>query len=328
MADRYGGKNGFVAAMVLLIVPVVALAFAHTYVQLVLPAVFLGIGGASFAIGVPFVSAWFPPEKRGFVIGVYSMGNAGTAVSGFATPRFANAIGRGWTFAVVALLLAMLALMFFVWVKNAPGWRPSKGSSLQRLMAASKSRITWDLASVYVITFGAFVAFGVYLPVLLKVAYGLSLTDAAARAAGFVLLATIARPIGGWLGDHIGSRRVITAALVAVIVLATIVALQSTLQFHTTAAYLSLAFALGCGNGAVFALVGKLAQSATIGSVTGIVGAAGGLGGFLPPLVLGLTYQWTHTYSLALGMLAVSAFVVLMYITRRFRSPLYAKVAA
>jgi NNP family nitrate/nitrite transporter-like MFS transporter len=228
---------------------------------------------------------------------------------------------------IVASLLIIMAMVFVFWGKNAPGWKPAKGSSISRLIVASKLRLTWDLSSVYAVTFGAFVAFGVYLPVLLKVSYDLSLTDAAARAAGFVLLATIARPVGGWLSDKVGARRVVQATLCTIIPLAAFVAFQPTLEPQTTVAYLTLAFVLGCANGAVFAMVGKLAKPEVMGSVTGIVGAAGGFGGFLPPLILGFTYQRMHSYSLALVLLSAAAFVVLIYIHRRFKDKsLYAMV--
>lgn len=319
ITDKFGGRIVFAVTCLLAMIPVIALAFSDTYTQLILVAIFLGIGGAAFVVGIPFVSAWFPPEKRGLVLGIYSMGNAGTAVSGFLTPRLDNAIGRQWTYFLVASLLFVMAMIFIVWGKNAPGWKPPKGAALKRFAVAAKSRITWDLASVYVITFGAFVAFGVYLPVLLKVSYGLSLTDAASRAAGFVLLATLARPVGGWLADKVGGKHVIRIVLIAVVVLAMFVALQPTLQLRTTIAYLSLAFTLGCGNGAVFALVGKLSKPDIMGSVTGIVGACGGLGGFLPPLILGFTYQKTHSYSIALMMLALGALIAFFYINKRFQ---------
>jgi NNP family nitrate/nitrite transporter-like MFS transporter len=138
-----------------------------------------------------------------------------------------------------------------------------------------------------------------------------------------VLLATLARPFGGWISDRVGGQYVIRVVLVAVVLLATFVALQPSLKIQTTVAYLSLAFMLGCGNGAVFALVGKLSSPESIGSITGLVGAIGGLGGFLPPLILGFTYQKTHAYSLAIGMLAVSALMVVLYIHRRFKDPMY-----
>lgn len=319
LTDKFGGKTMFATICLLTALPVFALTFAGDYRQFVTAAIFLGLGGAAFVVGIPFVSAWFPPEKRGLVLGIYSMGNAGTAVSGFLTPRLDGAIGRQWTYYLVASLLFVMAIVFIVWGRNAPGWKPPKGSSFKRFASAAKSRITWDLATVYVITFGAFVAFGVYLPVLLKVSYGLSLTDAASRAAGFVLLATLARPVGGWLADKVGGKHVIRIVLIAVVVLAMFVALQPTLQLRTTIAYLSLAFALGCGNGAVFALVGKLSKPDIMGSVTGIVGACGGLGGFLPPLILGFTYQKTHSYSIALMMLALGALIAFFYINKRFQ---------
>lgn len=327
LTDKFGGKTMFVVISLLTAIPVFALTFAGDFRQFILTAIFLGFGGAAFVVGIPFISAWFPPGRRGFVLGIYSMGNAGTALSGFATPRFAESFGRDITFIIVASLLIIVAMVFAFWGKNAPGWKPAKGSSISRLIVASKLRLTWDLSSVYAVTFGAFVAFGVYLPVLLKVSYGLSLTDAAARAAGFVLLATIARPVGGWLSDKVGSKRVVQTSLCIIIPLATFVAFQPTLEPQTTVAYLTLAFVLGCANGAVFAMVGKLAKPEAMGSVTGIVGAAGGFGGFLPPLLLGFTYQRMHSYSLALILLAVAAFVVLIYIHRRFKDKsLYAMV--
>lgn len=319
LTDKFGGKTMFAVISLLTAIPVFALTFASDYQQLVVTAIFLGLGGTAFVIGIPFVSAWFPPERRGFVLGVYSMGNAGTALSGFATPQLADSFGRDTTFVIVACLLVMMAVFFIFWGKNAPRWKPTKGSSVTRLAEAAKLRLTWDLSSVYAVTFGAFVAFGVYLPVLLKVSYDLSLTDAAARAAGFVLLATIARPVGGWLSDKVGAKHVVQIALCGVIPLAAFVALQPTLEPQTTVAYLSLAFVLGCANGAVFAIVGKLAKPEVMGSVTGIVGAAGGFGGFLPPLLLGFTYQQMHSYALALILLSVAAAIVLLYIHRRFK---------
>lgn len=319
ITDAFGGRIVFAVTCLLTMVPVIALAYANTYSQLILVAVFLGIGGAAFVVGVPFISAWFPPEKRGLVLGIYSMGNAGTAVSGFLTLRLDGAIGRQWTYYLVASLLFVMAMIFTVWGRNAPEWKPPKGSLLKRFASATRSRLTWDLATVYVITFGALVAFGVYLPVLLRVSYGLSLADAASRAAGFILLATLARPIGGWLADKVGGKRVVRVVLITVAILAMFVALQPTLQLRTTIAYLSLAFTLGCGNGAVFALVGRLSKPDSLGIVTGIVGGCGGLGGFLPPLILGFTYQKTHSYSIALMLLAFSALIVFLYINKRFK---------
>lgn len=319
LADRYGGRKVLSVTSLLAIIPVLILAFADSYSMLMLGGVFVGVGGASFAAGVPYINAWFPPERRGFVLGIYGMGNVGTAVAGFMTPRLATAYSREVAYMVVAILLLLIGLAIAVWGRNSPTWKPPKTSFLKNLQGAAISRNTWDLSLVYAISFGAFVAFGVYLPVLLKVSYDLSLTDAATRAAGFILLATLARPFGGWASDKIGGKKVIRCVLIATVALASFVALQPTLAPTTTIAYLSLALALGSGNGAVLALVSQMAKPGTVGSVTGIVGACGGLGGFLPPLVLAASYQMTHSYSYALLMLAVSAAAVFVYINIRFR---------
>ena len=317
-ADRFGGRTVFIAASLAMLVPVFMLSVAQDYNQLLAAAFLLGIGGATFVIGVPYLSNWFPLHRRGFVLGLYSMGNAGTALAGLVTPGLDDLVGRRWTFLLVGLILVVVAIVLAIWAKNAPGWKPSRQSPVKSFLSAASSRVTWDLALLYVITFGALVAFGVYLPVLLKFAYGLSVADAAARAAGFVLLATLARPVGGWLSDKLGATRVVRVSLLAVAVLAGFAAYQPNLQLHTTAAYLGMAFALGCGNGAIIALVGKLSKPGTIGSVTGIVGAMGGLGGFVPPLILGFTYERTNSFGLALVMLALSALMVFWYIHLRF----------
>ena len=319
LTDKLGGRYTFALVCFLTALPVIGLCMTHSYVSLLLVATLLGIGGASFVVGIPFLSDWFPVEKRGLMIGIYSMGNAGTALSGFLTPRLDELLGRQQTFLLVAALLIILAIVFLLFGRNAPGWKPPKTSSLTRIKKAVTFPLTRDISMVYIVTFGAFVAFGVYLPVLLRIAYGLSLTDAATRAAGFILIATLARPIGGWLGDKIGGRLVIQLSLIAIVILACFTAFQSTLAIETTIAYLTLAFTLGCANGASFALVGKLTKPEIMGSVTGVIGAAGGLGGFLPPIILGITHQQTHSYTPALFMLAVSALIVLVYISIRFR---------
>lgn len=320
LTDRLGGHLMFSALCFIAVIPVVWLAVANSYTQFLLAGLLLGITGAAFAIGIPYVNAWFPPEKRGLVLGIYSMGNAGTAVSGFLTPQFTNLFDRQIAYLIVAGILFLMGIIMVLWGYNSPNWKPSKDSALTRLKIAAKSLVTWDLSFLYAVSFGAFVAFGVYLPVLLKVSYGLSLTDAAARAAGFVLIATVARPIGGYLSDKVGGQKVIRVVFVAIAILATFIALQPALAPPTTVAYLSLAAFLGLGNGAVIALVSKLTQPERVGSVTGIVGAIGGLGGFLPPLILGLTYEKTHSYSIALLGLALTAIIVFVYINQRFRS--------
>lgn len=320
LTDKIGGKAAFTIVSLLTSLPVFALAMFDSYSSLLAVAVLLGVGGASFVIGVPYISAWFEPKRRGLVIGLYSLGNAGTAISGFLTPRLVEIIGRDQTFIIIGTLLMVMATLFMTLGKNSPSWKPSRGSSIARLKKAILFPVTLNMSIIYAITFGAIVAFGVYLPVILKEAYDIPLIDAASRAAGFILLATLAKPVGGWLSDKIGGRHVIKLSLLAISILAGFVAFQPTLAIQTTIAYLSLAFMLGAASGAVFAQVSKLTPPDIMGSVTGIVGAAGGLGGFLPPLILGITYQYSQSYGPALIMLAFSAIIVLIYVSLRFKN--------
>ncbi|MEO8691675.1 MAG: MFS transporter [Candidatus Saccharimonas sp.] len=320
LTDRYGGKAIFAITCFLTAIPVFCLTFAKEFPTLAIVAIFLGLGGAIFAVGVPYISAWFRPEQRGLMLGLYGIGDAGTALAAFFTLPLISGIGESMTFSLVAALLVVCGLIFVKWGKNSPSWKPSKGSFVRRLSTALKQPVTWDLSIIYAVTFGAFVAFGVYLPVLLKVAYGLSLTDAAMRAGGFILLATLARPLGGWISDKVGGKHVVRVSLLLIALLAGFVAVQPSLATSTTVAYLSLAFVLGACSGAVFALVGRAVKPGLIGGVTGVVGAIGGLGGFIPPLILGATYEQTGSYSFALGMLAISSAVVLIYMHRRFKN--------
>ncbi|EXU61936.1 MFS transporter [Streptomyces sp. PRh5] len=153
----------------------------------------------------------------------------------------------------------------------------------------------------------------VYLPTYLKTGYGLTQADAANRMAGFVLLAVVMRPIGGWLSDRIGPVRVLAATLAVVLVAAFTQSFTPSLAPVATIAFLAMAAALGAGSGAVFALVALLAPADKVGSVTGVVGAAGGLGGFVPPLVMGSLYGAYGSYALGLVLLAVVAAAALTF---------------
>lgn len=312
LTDRYGGRLVFGVTSLLGVLPVLFLALVENYPALLIGGFALGLTGATFAVGVPFVNDWFPPERRGLALGVFGMGNIGTAVSGFATPWLAGTFGRLVPFAVVAAALIVIGLAFLVIGRDAPGRQPATAPFLTRFRAAARLRATQELAALYALTFGGFVAFGVYLPLYLREVYGLSTADAAARAAGFVVLATVARPAGGWMSDRWGGAPVLSAALAAVVLCAITVSFAPTMPIATVG-FLTMAVALGLGNGAVFALVAREIPARMVGSATGVVGAAGGLGGFLPPLVMGLIYQATSSYAIGLMLLATVAAAAVVY---------------
>ncbi|MGW3152611.1 MFS transporter [Streptomyces sp. NPDC001177] len=315
LTDRFGGRVMFPLVSAATIVPVLYLGLAghDSLATLLLGGFFLGIGGTAFAVGVPLVSAWFPAERRGTAIGIFGAGMGGTAISALTTVKLVDAHGMANPFLITAGVLAVYAVIAALLLREAPGRTVPTEPLADRLAATFKLSITWQASALYAVAFGGYVAFSVYLPTYLKTGYGLAQADAANRMAGFVLLAVAMRPVGGWLSDRIGAVRVLTGALGLVLVGAFVQAMTPSLAPVGTAAFLTMAAALGAGSGAVFALVGLLAPSNMVGSVTGVVGAAGGLGGFLPPLVMGSLYGAYGSYAIGLSLLGVVATAALAF---------------
>lgn len=308
LTDRYGARVMFPAVSALTIFPVLFVGLGgSSYVRLLIGGFFLGIGGTAFAVGVPLVNAWFPPARRGLAIGIFGAGTGGTAISAFTTIRLADAYGRSVPFVLVAVLLAIFAVVAVLLLRTPPGRPAPGGSFLARTVATVRMPATAQLSLLYAVGFGGFVAFSVYLPTSLRNEYGLSVGDAAARTAGFVVLAVAARPFGGWLSDRAGPVPVLGVSFAAAAVFAVITAGGLTLVPFATIGYLGLAAMLGAASGACFALVAKVVPAAQVGSVTGVVGAAGGLGGFVPPLVMGALYGSFGNYRIGLLLLAAVA---------------------
>ena len=309
LTDRYGGRIMMPAVSFATIVPVlfIGLAGYRSYAALIAGGFFLGIAGTAFAVGVPFVSAWFPPARRGLAIGVFGAGMGGTAISALTTVKLVKGVGEQAPFLITAVALAAYAVVAWLFLRDAPGRTVPTTPVLTRMAAAARLPIAWQAAVLYAVAFGGYVAFSVYLPAYLKTAYGLEQADAANRMAGFVVLAVLMRPVGGWLSDRVGPVPVLTAVFGVVAVGASVQALTPGLAPLGTLAFLTMAAALGAGSGATFALVARNAPPSQVGSVTGLVGAAGGLGGFVPPLVMGAVYGRTGSYGLGLALLAAVA---------------------
>ncbi|HET7474480.1 MAG TPA: MFS transporter [Dermatophilaceae bacterium] len=309
LTDRYGGRTMFPIVSLATIVPVlfIGLVGQSSLTWLLIGGFFLGIGGTTFAIGVPFVNAWFPPERRGFAIGVFGAGMGGTAISALTTVTLVKNVGAPAPFLITAAVLAGYAVLARVLLRDAPGRVVPTASVATRLAAAARLPIAWQACILYAVAFGGYVAFSVYLPAYLRTAYGLEQADAANRMAGFVLLAVVMRPFGGWLSDRIGPIAVLGGVFAVVATGAAVQATTPDLVPLGTIAFLSMAAALGAGSGATFALVARSAPAAQVGAVTGLVGAAGGLGGFVPPLVMGAVYSSRGSYGLGLALLALVA---------------------
>ena len=314
LTDRYGGRVMFPIVSGVAILPILFLAFfaLDSYALLLVGGFFLGIAGTAFAVGVPFVNAWFPPEKRGLAIGIFGAGMGGTAISALTTVKLTDHVGARSPFLITAGILAVYAVAAWLVLRDAPGRTVPTTSLASRVAANARLSITWQACILYAVAFGGYVAFSVYLPAYLKTAHGLTPADAANRMAGFVVVAVIMRPVGGWLSDRFGSIPVLASGFVVVVVGAAISAGTPPLDGIGTVAFLAMAAALGSGSGATFALVAQVTDPARVGGVTGLVGAAGGLGGFLPPLIMGYVYGRTDSYAIGLVLLSVTAALTLV----------------
>ena len=317
LTDRFGGRLMFTVLLVATSPFVLLVAFAGdqgSYGLLLLFGFFLGIGGTTFAVGIPFVNAWFGADRRGFATGVFGAGMGGTALSSFFTPRFVNWFGYNVTHVIIAVALVVVAFIVWSAMRDSPQWAPNTDPVVPKLVAAAKLPVTWQMSFLYAVAFGGFVAFSTYLPTYLKDVYSFDLTQAGTRTAGFAIAAVIARPVGGVLADKVGPRAVAITSFAGAAVMAIVVALQPAPEVPAGLAFVVLAAFLGLGTGGVFAWVAALAPRERVGSVSGLVGAAGGLGGFFPPLVMGATYnEADHSYTVGLILLCVTAVVALLF---------------
>ncbi|KRE61002.1 MFS transporter [Nostocoides sp. Soil756] len=314
LTDRFGGRVMFPIVSGATIVPILFIAFValDSYALLLVGGFFLGIGGTAFAVGVPFVNAWFPPEKRGLAVGIFGAGMGGTAISALTTVKLTHQLGAKAPFLITAVVLAVYAVAAWLVLRDAPGRVVPTTSLAARISANARLPITWQSCLLYAVAFGGYVAFSVYLPAYLKTAHHLTAESAANRMAGFVLIAVIMRPVGGWLADRMGAIPVLAGGFGIVVVCAGISAGTPPLAGIGTVAFLAMAAALGSGSGATFALIAQVTDPSRVGGVTGLVGAAGGLGGFVPPLIMGYVYGRTSSYAIGLWMLCVTAALALL----------------
>ena len=305
LADRFGGRNVMSALLIFSAIPAIAVGFSTSFSQLVIFGLFLGVAGTTFPVGVGFTSRWFPQAKQGTALGIFGMGNIGQSIAVFLAPVLALALGDWRTvFFIFAAATLVWGVVFYLLAENdMTTARPR--SVAEMLQPLKTSKTAWILSLFYFLTFGGFVALALYMPTFLRELFNLTPTDAGARTAGFVVLATLMRPAGGIMADKIGGSKVLLFVFAAIALLAPFLSWASIVPF--TFGALGCAAALGLGNGAVFKLVPQYFPKETA-TVTGLVGAFGGLGGFFPPIELGFVKDATGSYTI--GFLLLSAFAL------------------
>lgn len=292
-ANLLGARAVFLASFIVLLFPVYFLSVATTYVDLLIGGVFLGFGGAIFSVGVTSLPKYYPKERHGFVNGVYGFGNMGTAVTTYAAPVLA--VQFGWQTAIkfyLGLLLVMIALNFFLGDRHEA---KVKTPIVQQIKAVWKDEKLWFFSLFYFVTFGAFVAFTVFLPNFLVSDFGVDGVTAGIFTSLFIVTAAVVRVFGGWLSDRLDCWKLLAGVFAAMIAGALVLAMMPGLELFMAGVYV-ISVACGIGNGVVFKLVPTyFVQQA--GPVNGIVSMMGGLGGFFPPLVLSAFLGATGSYA-------------------------------
>ncbi|MDO8413963.1 MAG: nitrate/nitrite transporter [Gallionellaceae bacterium] len=312
---------GLIGQVIVLVV--LALAWihgVHSYQQVLLLGVFLGVAGASFAVALPLASRWYPPEHQGTALGIAGAGNSGTALAALFAPGLAVAFGWNNVFGLALIPLSIAFVVYLLFAKDSPECPPSK--SLHQYLSVLKDKDAWWFMFFYSVTFGGFVGMASSLTLYFHDQYAMSPVIAGYFTAACVFAGSLVRPIGGNIADRIGGIRTLLAMY-------TLAALSLfILSFGLQHAYVGLAvvisamLALGLGNGAVFQLVPQRFRK-EIGVMTGLVGMAGGVGGFYLASSLGYSKQITGNYQTGLLIfagLAIVAMVGLLSVKKRWRT--------
>lgn len=300
--NRFGARFLFFISFLILTIPVYFISVANSVLDLIFGGLALGIGGAVFSVGVTSIPKYYPKDRHGFVNGIYGAGNIGTAITSFCAPILASSIGWRMTVQLYIFLLIIFALLtFFLGDKTE---QKVSTPLFQQIKGVYRNNKLWFLCLFYFITFGSFVAFTVYLPSFLVNHFLLEKVDAGFRTAGFIALATLVRPIGGWLADKMNPFIILIFVFSGLSFAGLVLSFSPTLPIYTVGCLL-VALCAGTGNGTIFKLV-PFYFSKQAGIVNGLVAAMGGLGGFFPPLVLSILFHFTGHY--AIGFMALSEF--------------------
>jgi len=322
LVDRLSPKK---AAIIGQLVVIAALTWAwlagiHSYAEVLILGAFLGVAGAAFAAALPLASRWYPPEHQGTAMGIAGAGNSGTAFAALLAPGLAAAWGWTNVFGLALIPLAIVFVLFVFLAKDAPDAPPPK--SFAEYLKVLKDKDAWWFMFFYSVTFGGFVGLASSLVIYFNTQYGLDAKMAGYFTAACVFAGSLVRPIGGNVADRIGGVKSLSVMYVVAAIFLAVVSFGLPEAWMALAAFVCAMLALGMGNGAVFQLVPQRFRK-EIGVMTGLVGMAGGVGGFYLASSLGYSKQLTGSYQsgfLIFAALAVLALIGLTGVKTRWRT--------
>lgn len=299
------------------LIVIVALAVAwwfgvSSYEETLLLGLFLGVAGASFAVALPLASRWYPPEHQGTALGIAGAGNSGTALAALFAPGLAMAFGWTNVFGLALIPLVLVFAFYLVMAKDAPECPPAK--PFGEYFKVLKDKDAWWFMFFYSVTFGGFVGLASSLTIYFNTQYGLDAKTAGYFTAACVFAGSLVRPIGGAVADRIGGIKSLTVMYTLAGLFLAVVSFDLPTAWMALGVFVCAMLALGMGNGAVFQLVPQRFRR-EIGVMTGLVGMAGGVGGFYLASSLGYSKQMTGSYQLGFLIFAGLAFTALIGLT-------------
>ncbi|KAB8142262.1 NarK/NasA family nitrate transporter [Chloroflexia bacterium SDU3-3] len=317
LSDTYGGKRVGIIMLLVLFVPLGAgWMFGTSLPQLLAIGLLLGTAGASFSVALPLASRWYPAGRQGLVMGIAAAGNSGTVLANLFAPRIAPYTGWHGVLGLAMIPLALVLVAFALMAKDKPDG--GRGLPLRTYLESLRSSDMWWFCLLYSVTFGGYVGLGTFLPTFFHDQYGVDAVQAGLYTALISFVGSGLRPVGGYVADRVGGVRLLTVLLVGIA--AAYLAASSLPPLALMVGLLVVGVGcLGMGNGSVFQLVPQRFQ-AQIGVATGVVGAVGGVGGFMLPNLLGIAKQQGGSFGPAfvvLAVIAVAALVLLRVLVAR-----------
>ena len=279
-----------------------------SYEQTLILGIFLGVAGASFAVALPLASRWYPPEHQGTALGIAGAGNSGTALAALIAPSLAMAFGWGNVFGLALIPLVLVFVFYLVAARDAPECPPPK--ALPEYLKVLRDSDAWWFMFFYAVTFGGFVGLASSLTIYFNIQYGLDAKTAGFFTAACVFAGSLVRPIGGNVADRIGGIKSLSVMYVLAAIFLGVASIGLPAAWMALLAFVGAMLALGMGNGAVFQLVPQRFRK-EIGVMTGLVGMAGGVGGFYLASSLGYAKQITGSYQIGFLIFACLALLAL-----------------